>query len=71
MLIKPAGQDTGVAIPDQVIQAHWTNGSHTTALVRPDGYFCWATEKAEHDDALRVAVTTWAGRTTVGKGTHE
>jgi 2-polyprenyl-6-methoxyphenol hydroxylase-like FAD-dependent oxidoreductase len=44
-----------------VVRAHWTGDRRTTALVRPDGYFCWATDKPNAGAALQAALTTWAG----------
>ncbi|RVX45119.1 2-polyprenyl-6-methoxyphenol hydroxylase-like FAD-dependent oxidoreductase [Nonomuraea polychroma] len=62
VLITPAGQEADAALPDHVVRAHWTSDRRrTTALVRPDGYFCWATEKPDDAAALRAALTTWAG----------
>ncbi|MGP3915098.1 FAD-dependent monooxygenase [Nonomuraea sp. 10N515B] len=61
VLITPAGQHADAPVPDQVVRAHWTGDRRTTALVRPDGYFCWATDKPNAEAALQAALTTWAG----------
>ncbi|MGP3955905.1 FAD-dependent monooxygenase [Nonomuraea sp. 3N208] len=61
VLITPAGQNADAPVPDQVVRAHWTGDRRTTALVRPDGYFCWATDKPNAEAALQAALTTWAG----------
>jgi FAD binding domain len=58
VLITPAGQDADV--PRHVVHAHWTGDRRTTALVRPDGYFAWATDRPD-EEGLRAAVATWAG----------
>ncbi|TMR99788.1 FAD-dependent monooxygenase [Nonomuraea basaltis] len=61
VLITPAGQTTDVPVPNQVVRAHWAGDRRTTALVRPDGYLCWATEKPNDGAALRAALSAWAG----------
>ncbi|MFC5827284.1 FAD-dependent monooxygenase [Nonomuraea insulae] len=62
VLITSARQDVAVPVPDQVVRAHWADDRRTTALVRPDGYYCWATEQPNDTAALRTALTTWVGR---------
>ncbi|GAA5120726.1 FAD-dependent monooxygenase [Pseudonocardia adelaidensis] len=61
VLITPAGQDADV--PGHVANAHWTGDRRTTALVRPDGYFAWATDRPDAA-GLRAALATWAGTAT-------
>lgn len=58
VLITPAGRDADV--PGRVVHAHWTGDRRTTALVRPDGYFAWASDRPD-DAGLRSALATWVG----------
>ncbi|MEO3796962.1 FAD-dependent monooxygenase [Nonomuraea sp. B10E15] len=61
VLITPPGRNADVPLPRHVVQDHWNGERRTTALVRPDGYFCWATEEPDDANALRAALTTWVG----------
>jgi 2-polyprenyl-6-methoxyphenol hydroxylase-like FAD-dependent oxidoreductase len=61
VLITPAGRDADV--PGHVAHAHWTDGRRTTALVRPDGYYAWASDRPDAE-GLRAALRTWAGTAT-------
>ncbi|SEG95966.1 2-polyprenyl-6-methoxyphenol hydroxylase [Nonomuraea solani] len=61
VLITPAGQDADV--PGHVVHAHWAGSRRTTALVRPDGYFAWATDRPDAE-SLRATLATWAGTAT-------
>jgi 2-polyprenyl-6-methoxyphenol hydroxylase-like FAD-dependent oxidoreductase len=58
VLITPADQQ--VDVPGTVVHAHWVSDRRTTALVRPDGYFAWATDHPD-EQGLRDALATWAG----------
>ncbi|WP_067811980.1 aromatic-ring hydroxylase C-terminal domain-containing protein [Actinomadura kijaniata] len=58
---RQAEQSVIAELLDHIVLAHRTDDHQAIALVRPDGYYAWASETPGDTAALRDALTTWAG----------
>ena len=65
MLLADDGQaEAANGWAGELTQAAPGGGLSRMALVRPDGYFAWATDESDpaaRDSALRQALTDWCG----------
>ncbi|GAA2631735.1 FAD-dependent monooxygenase [Actinomadura fulvescens] len=65
VLIAPEAAPEAAAdidLPSHIVIARRTDREQTIALVRPDGYYAWASKDPVDTATLRKALTRWAGR---------